>query len=174
MRNAEINRAIKRATVLAAILLTGGCASSQGDYPSLALRDNERVSGTFAAPAPSPFVPAPASPATLESLDELTAAATVAHEAFLAAVGTARPAVKRASGSAVGSDAWAEAQVAVAGLESRRSLATIALADIDRLYVDAVTQGGETAQIEDSRRVVTAQVSEQDAQIAALLARLAP
>ncbi len=158
--------------MLAVVLLASGCASAQGDYPSLAVRENERVTGSLDAPTAPPFVPAPATPATLESLGELTATASMAHQAFLAEANAVTPVVSRASGSAVGSDAWAQAQVAIAGLESRRSVAMIALADIDRLYVDAVTNGSEAGQIADSRAIVSNQIGEQDAQIAALLGRL--
>jgi len=158
---------------VATLALAGGCASAPGDYPSLALRENERVTGAFEAPRAIAFVPSAPTPATLESLGALTTTATSAHEAFLASAREATPIVERASGSPVGSENWAVAQVAIAGLESRRGVAMVALADLDRLYVDAVTQGGETLQIEGARQVVEAQVHAQDTRIAGLLAQVA-
>jgi len=156
--------------LMAGALIIVGCASAPGDYPSLALRQNERVTGALEAPRAAPFVPVPATPATLESLAQLTASASLAHEAFLGAARTAAPVVARAGSSAVGSENWALAQVAIADLEARRSVAMVALADIDRLYVEAVTQGGDPSQIEPALKQVEAQVAEQDAKIASLLA----
>ena len=45
----------------------------------------------------------------------------------------------------------------------------IALADLDRLYVDAATGGSELAQIADVRDAIAALVEEEDRQIARLL-----
>jgi hypothetical protein len=58
--------------------------------------------------------------------------------------------------------------VALAGLESARSQAMIALADLDRLMVDAALQGGELERIVAVRDTVTRQVEEQNATIEGL------
>jgi len=58
--------------------------------------------------------------------------------------------------------------VALAGLESSRSKAMIALADLDRLMVDAAIEGGELERIVEVRDTVTAQVEEQNETIEAL------
>ena len=50
----------KRLIVALACAFTAACASSPDDYPSLAIRDAERVSGTL-QPA-EPYVPTPAAP----------------------------------------------------------------------------------------------------------------
>ena len=62
----------------------------------------------------------------------------------------------------------AQASVALAGLANSRSKAMIALADLDRLMVDAATAGGELERIVAVRNTVTAQVDEQNATIEAL------
>jgi hypothetical protein len=80
--------------------------------------------------------------------------------------------VNAARGDAVGSEDWALAQVALAGLESARSRAMIALADLDRLYVDAATEGGELTRIAATRDQVIAQVEQQNATISGLLGAL--
>ncbi|GAA0275301.1 hypothetical protein GCM10009127_14860 [Alteraurantiacibacter aestuarii] len=151
---------------LGASLLAAGCATPQ-EYPSLAVRDMERFSGSM-LPAPV-FTPAPTAPATLAQLASLTETARTAHAGFLTAVQTARSRVQPARGAAVGSESWSVAQVALADLESKRSNALIALADIDRLYVDAAVEGGEIARIGAARDDISALVDEQNQLIAGLV-----
>jgi hypothetical protein len=163
------------ALALPALLVLGACASSGGgasQYPSLDIRESERVLGTMDAPPAPVFTPAPATPATLAGLDTLAATARAAHQRFLAAAGDARAVIRDAAGSATGSDGWARGQVAVAGLASIRSDAMIALADIDRIHVDAHVGGAEIARSEAVRAEVSALVAEQDRVIAGLLQTL--
>lgn len=149
----------------------GACAASDA-YPSLAIRDVERASGTMAPAEPaSPVMLAPAT-GVVDRVDRLAADAASAHRAFLAAAPPARSAVAAARGSGPGADAWARAQVAVAGLESTRSRAMIALADLDRIYVDAAVEGTDLARIAAARDQVAAQVGEQNAAIDAMLGDL--
>jgi hypothetical protein len=156
---------------LPAVLLLAGCASP-GPFPSLDMRDSERVSGTIAAPSGPAFTPAPASPATLAELDSLAARASTAHQRFVAASDDVRAVVAGAAGSAAGSDDWARAQVAIAGLESLRSDVMIALADIDRIHAQAHTSGGDIARSEAARAEVSALVEQEDLLIAGLLGQL--
>jgi hypothetical protein len=147
--------------------LAAACTTPEGEYPSLAIRDAERVTGTL-QPASAPYVPPPTPTAVLDRLDRLAAEAASAHRAFLTEAPAARNAVAAASGAEFGSDGWARASVALAGLEGARSKAMIALADLDRLMVDAAVQGGELERIVAVRNAVTAQVDEQNATIEAL------
>ncbi len=155
-------------------LVLVACASPADKYPSLAIRDNERMSGVIAAPATEPYVPADPVPATLEQVDSLAAQARAAHEAFLAAAPETRSRVAAARGADVGSDAWSAAQVAMANLESRRNPALVALASLDRVYTDISSEGRAIAPIEATHAEVAALVDEQDALIAGLLDSLAP
>lgn len=151
----------------------GACAAPQGQYPSLAVRDIERVSGTMPVePAPPQALPAPG-PATLATLDDLAASARSAHERFLAAVPQARAIARSAAKAPPGSESWAQAQVAIANLEAQRSQAMIALADLDRIQVEAATAALDTDSIDAVRRQVDALVAQQDATIWSLLALLA-
>jgi hypothetical protein len=162
---------MQRLTFLAMCALLAGCATADdGEYPSLAIRDAERVSGTL--PPPAPYVPPPTPPAVADRLTQLTSEAVSAQRTFEAAAPRARAAVNAARGDAVGSEDWALAQVALAGLESARSRAMIALADLDRLYVDAATEGGELTRIAATRDQVIAQVEQQNATISGLLGAL--
>ena len=61
-----------------------------------------------------------------------------------------------------------QAQVALASLEAARSRAMIALADLDRLYVDAAVGGEELTRIAPVRESVVELVAQQDATIEAL------
>lgn len=143
----------------------GACAASD-KYPSLAIRDAERATGTLQPPAAAAYTPPPA--AVLDRLDQLAAEAASAHQAFLAEAPQARSTVAAARGADVGAESWARAQVALAGLEASRSRAMIALADLDRLYVDAAVDGTDLARITATRDRVAAQVDEQNATIEAM------
>jgi len=146
------------------------CATPSEEYPSLALRPAERVTGTMQPVAPAPYVPTPA--AVVDRLEQLSSEAASAHRAFLAEAPRARSAVAAARGTGPGADSWAVAQVAVAGLESSRSKAMIALADLDRLYVDAAVAGEELERIGAARDRVAAQVAEQNEAIEGMLGQL--
>ena len=162
----RFNRALLLVPLLAA------CATPDGEYPSLAVRDAERVTGSLEPVPPVPYVPPPTPAAVVDQLDRLAADAAGAHQAFLADVPSARRTVGSAGGAAFGSDGWARASVAIAGLEGTRSRAMIALADLDRLMVDAAVEGAELERIVDVRNTVTAQVEEQNTTIESLLRSL--
>lgn len=149
--------------------LLSACATPPGEYPSLAIRDVERVTGTLEPVETKPYVPPPTPDEVLDRLDQLAAEAASAHQAFLAEVPAARRVVTATQGAEIGTDGWARASVAVAGLEGARSRAMIALADLDRLLVDAAIEGGALERIVAVRNAVTAQVDEQNATIASLL-----
>jgi hypothetical protein len=148
-----------------------GCTASDA-YPSLALRDVERATGTLQPAAPPPYVPPAPSSAVLGRLDQLAADAASAHRAFLAEAPRARGAVAAARGAGPGADSWARAQVAVAALESTRSRAMTALADLDRIYVDAALEGTDLTRVGEVRGRVAAQVDEQNAAIDGMLGDL--
>lgn len=159
--------------VLPAALLLAGCATPATQFPSLAIRDSERVSGSMAAPATPVATPAPIAPATLAQLERLLATVRSSHTAFTAATPAAQRAVANARGAALGSDSWSAAQVAVAGLESSRSDGMIALGDLDRLFVDAAVAGDEFERLETARMEADRLVAEETAEIDRLLGGLA-
>ena len=103
-----------------AALLVAGCAASSDRYPSLAVRDVERAEGTF-DPVPGPQLDVPevevdVGPDLGAGLTSLVADAQAAHTAFTDAVPAAERSVRAASGSSIGSDSWAAAQVALAAI----------------------------------------------------------
>lgn len=142
-------------------LLIAGCASP-GRYPSLALRDSERATGTLQPAEPEPYAP-PATPAeTLDRIAKLTSEAEAAHRTFLSVAEKGRAAILAGRAAATGSEAWARAQVALADLEASRSQAMVALADLDLLFVDAELAGAELDRIAAARESVLALVDSEN------------
>ncbi len=153
-------------------LLLSGCASAVTGYPSLALRSGERAEVAPATPS------APEAPADDPALDADLARLGGQADAGIAAFDRDYPAaehtVRAAQGSAVSSDPWVSAQVAISGLESARNDSVSALAALDTLYADRVNaiadgraQGGAEA-IDHRRRDVLAAVDSQNDRLDAL------
>ena len=155
-----------------ALPLLAACAAPTGEYPSLAIRDGERVSGAFEPPAADAYVPDSPASATIDQFDSLLQTVRTAHGRFTDAAATARRSVTAARGSRVGSPAWSDAEVAIATLQSRRAEAQVALADMDRIYVETATAGEAVATLDPARDEALQLVAEQDALIASLRASL--
>lgn len=156
-----------------AILLTG-CAADTTNYPSLARRPAERVTGTAEADAaqPAPGLPALPSPELSARLAQLTGEAEAAHRDFVAKRDRATELVAAARGAAVASESWSVASIALAELEAARSRAMIALADLDSLYAAEGVAGGPSAAVGAARDQVIALVGQEDAVLAELRGRL--
>lgn len=165
----------KKHLVALAILppLLAGCAASSEDFPSLAIRESERVTGTF-QPAPGvPWVSPPAPAEALSRLGSLEAQARTAHSAFLAQADDTRGTIAAGRGAEEGSEAWVNAQLALADLQSTRAPALIAMAELDRIYVNVLTQAAEVEEIAATRTTVLAMVEAEDRLIRELSAVLA-
>ena len=169
-----------RKAFLAAIVLVPGLAACQttpdGAYPSLAIRDVERVEGRY-EPIPGDPIDVPPVEVPLDGpLDQRLAALVEqgrsAHARFTEAAPRASRLASAASGASVGSDAWASAQVALADLDSIRSDAAIALADLDLLFIAASVEANETPALADARRTLLALIQEEDRTLADLRARV--
>ena len=166
---------IARATLLVALTgLVVSCASPRADYPTLAVRDAERVQGQFVTGEPVRLDVPPVEVDLAGGLDarlaSLVAAAQEAHADFLSIEPRAQRLVA-ASGNS-GSDSWAAAQVALAELDSARSRAAIPLGDLDAIYTSARVSASEVAAIETARGEVIALVAEEDASLAQLRGRM--
>jgi len=159
--------------LLAALAIAlAGCSTDPALYPSLSIRDAERVSGTFEPVEPERYVPPPPGQPVLDELGRLRTDAAQAHQRFLVAAQRARGKLTSARGAQQGSEAWSVAQVLLADVESSRSDAMVALADLDRIYVTAQTDGDELTQIEAARDEVSGLVAEEDRVIDSLHAEL--
>jgi hypothetical protein len=142
---------MSRAFLPLAILPTlalAACGSDQG-YPSLTKRPAERISGSAPCvagngaavlPPSAPVIPPPAEqlgPPNAEltaRLGQLVDQAQAADRRFSDRRSAADRAIAAASGSAVASENWSVADIALADLESARNEATIPLAELDQLY----------------------------------------
>ncbi|WP_336986989.1 hypothetical protein [Altererythrobacter aquiaggeris] len=151
------------------------CSGDQSRYPSLAIRDVERVGGAFGpASGPTDITPAEQPGAeTLDRLEGLRESAIAIHREFVAARPVTARTVTSARSADVASDRWASAQVALSDLESIRSRAAVALADIDLLYVDATTDGRQLDRISQARADVLALIDDEDAALGVLRAQMA-
>ena len=169
--------------IAASTALTACATTEDGDYPSLAKRDAERLTGRL-LPAGSTgagleerpaAAPAPAS--LLGQIDSLVAQARAAHGRFEAQLGTARRSVNAARGAARASDAWINAQVALSSLQSARSGTMSALADLDLLAAQELLAEGEdyAASVnaaQQARDDVAALVEEEDRAVGSLWSSL--
>jgi hypothetical protein len=158
--------------------LLAGCANpaARDNYPSLAIRPAERVSGT-AQPAPAPAQGAPPVAAEASQVAQALARAQSAHRAFLAASPAAIQRIAAARGARSPADSWIAAQVALADLQALRSQSVIAQADLDLLdaaeRLAAADQAApESEGLAAARKAVDLMIGEQDRTIARLAAQL--
>ncbi|MDJ0643982.1 MAG: hypothetical protein QNJ15_14305, partial [Erythrobacter sp.] len=135
--------------------LVGGCAGSSDQYPSLAIRDAERVSGQF---SPTRSAEAPASPTRQPrangDIARLVEQAEDSHRAFVAAQSSTSRLVSGARGSGSESEARAQALVALADLSSKRSDTAIALADLDMMAAETAIDLFSSAALDEAQELV--------------------
>lgn len=164
------------ASVVAPLLLSA--CSTGGGYPSLARRSFETVVPASSAPSVPQQTPAPDAD-LLTRIESLRSQGREGVSAFDAYYGEAASRVRAGASSAVGSENWAVAEVAIARLEQERSPAMVALAGLDSLYADrmnAVARGEADSAalnaIEAARQPILAAVESQNGRIATLTAML--
>ncbi|MEO0062658.1 MAG: hypothetical protein RLZZ08_1218 [Pseudomonadota bacterium] len=155
---------------LAALTATLAACSTpaRDDYPSLAVRPAERVTGTAEVVAQPLYVPPPPAAGVIDRLAQLREQADAAHARFITVAQNRRATVTGGRGAAEGTEAWALAAAATADLDSARSQTMIALADLDRIYVDAAVNGSELERIATARDAVAALVAQEDATLAGI------
>lgn len=142
-------------------LMIAACAAPQGEYPSLQIRAAERIDPNAEEPAPPPPAPIPAE--VLAKAERLKGEAQAADAGFQRLAPGATAAAQAARGAAVASDRWADAQVAIAMLDSQRSKTASALADLDILYADRAVALESRDEIDVARQTVARIVAGQDA-----------
>jgi hypothetical protein len=133
---------IRPATLLCITALMCGCASiDDSSYPSLERRAVE-VRGN---PVPAPIVEAPPIPivtvAFSAALRALSADAGRGEAAFRAALPNAERTIMAARGGGAASESWFAAQAALSSLEQTRAPTLLALAETDRLLLEAELAG---------------------------------
>ena len=155
----------------AGLMALGGCSSTDtAGYPSLAIRDVERVQGSAmpAAPTPDSRPLPPLSADVREKLAQLRQRAESAHQRFMAFLPVAQRRVNAAGGASIGSEAWAVATVTLAELDTSRNPGAVALADLDSLYVQAEMEAGDLVEITAARDAVLALTRAQETELARL------
>ena len=111
--------------------LLSGCTRDTSGFPSLAPRPIEKLGfAEPAAPAPAAVVADPALDASLAAIELRL---KTVGSGFAADATKAQAAARRAKGQAVGSDAWLDAQAALAGLDDWRAQASAIVTDLDEL-----------------------------------------
>lgn len=156
-----------------AALVLGACTTSEGTYPSLAKRPDERISATWPPAPPAPeAAPAPLDPAAANRLDGLLAQVRSADARFHAKEGRARSLVDAAGLAPMGSEAWSIATVAISELEAARSQAMVAMSELDSLNVSARTEGRDVTQIDTARHQALAIIAQQDRMLDSLKGKL--
>jgi len=166
-----MRRLIYTAASISAITMLTGCAASSGKYPTLEIREAERVSGTFGVPAAIKPAPLPASDA--RSLPEIEAAARTAHMKFGQSLPAARSTIDAAHGTDPSSNDWAAAQIALADIESLRSDTAIALAELDLLYAQTTLRFEQREAVGRIQQAVERLIAEEDAALTELKTAIA-
>ena len=161
-----------RLVLVVSIALLGACSAADGRYPSLARREIERVTASPSVPPP-PVPPKALSAELLGRAGALSADARRAHARFTDRRAQSSQAVAAASGAAVASEQWSLATAALAQLEASRSEAMVALAGLDRIYIDARYAGTDVSPLNPLLAEVKGMVAEEDAVIAALAGQIA-
>jgi hypothetical protein len=156
-----------RCLALPALTSLAACASPQGAYPSLAIRPAERAAGTMQPPPAEPVLTAPPA-TTLDRVAQLAADARADHHAFQRIVESARGTIAGARGADIGEEAWSRGVAALADVRAARAKTMVPLADLDRLFVDAGTQGEKTDRIAAARGEAAGLVDSEDRAVAEL------
>jgi len=125
---------MKTTAALAVVALSlAACARDTTAYPSLAPRAVEKLG--FAEPE-VPVVEAKADPALDARIVTLGRSLDAVAKGFAADAAKAEAAGGRARGKAVGSDAWLDAQTALAQLDDWRAQTSSLLTDADQIASD--------------------------------------
>jgi hypothetical protein len=148
-----------------ACVFTSACAGGSDRYPSLNIRDFERVQGQFAvaAPAREVLLPSPAPVEQVSQLQEAVDQAQQRHSEFVMTAESVRGLIAAAGGTGPDNNGWSLAQSAYADLDSRRGATAILLSELDQMYTSATLSFTEREQIDQARNRVSALVAAEDA-----------
>jgi hypothetical protein len=166
---------IRAAAFFAATALLAGCASvDTSGYPSLERRVVEARLNPVAGPAPAP-APPPVTAGFAQALGALSTDAARGEAAFRGALPGAERTIAAARGTALASEPWFAAQAALSALEATRAPTLLALAEIDRLLLEAELAGdaNRAVPLGALARDVAAQESQQTATLNRLSGLLA-
>lgn len=169
-----MHRSLPTAAILFSALALGACAQDGGAFPSLAKRPAERVTAVYGAPQPaaSPIaLPQPAA-GVLSEIDSLVGKAQQGDARFRRGEPTAQRLVGQAGRARIGSEPWAVATMAVSELEAARGQTMVPLAELDRMFAEAMTRGEDVTRIANARDRVIDIIARQDTVLGSLQRRL--
>lgn len=171
---------IKRSSAPIALALLSGliaaCASGSDRYPSLSLRDFERVQGQFAVndSVREDIHPDQLPVARAEQVREAIEAARTRHSRFITHAEQARSVIAAAAGTGPEDKRWSLAMVEIAELDSRLGATASLLADLDALYTSASLEFQQREEIADARMEASALVTEESRILQQLVDMLNP
>lgn len=146
---------IKLIFPIAGLLLSAGCATDDGAYPSLAPRPIEGRSD--AEPAASVPEAAPADATLKERLTTTIADARKGEADFEAALPAAQRAATAARNAAVSSEAWVAAQTQLSVLDAARAPTARAMTQVDGLYAELIDLAAKGENVSGIAEVAAAQ-----------------
>ena len=162
------------ALCLIAPFALAACAQDVSQYPSLAKRPAERLNATYGAPQaqvqPAPL-PLPGA-SILGQVDSLVAQARQGDARFHRGESTAQRLVGQSGRARIGTEPWSIATMAVSELEAARGQTMVPLAELDRLFAEAMTMGQDVTRIADARDQVIRIIGRQDDVLSGLRRRL--
>ena len=146
-------------------LLLAACASADvSGYPSLARRPIERQQAVVEPTETSPAPPQVASATVTQAIAGLLSDANGGETAFRRALASGQGLVNAGRGAATGTEAWAAGQTALSRIEVSRGPTVFALAELDRLALEALDKGDEAGAqaFSDAQTRIGAIVDEQN------------
>lgn len=153
------------------VTFLSACAGADDRYPSLAVRDAERVQGSL-TPAPSADN-TPPRVVDAGSINTALEQARSAHSEFTKHQGEVGQLVVAARGLSSDDDRRAEALSGMAQLISLHGQTNLALGDLDTLEAQAASDFGETEQIRAAQVSVLRMVATQELMLESLNENLA-
>lgn len=154
-------------STLGAMALLVGCAGGGEKYPSLAIRDVERVQGQYTPVQPS--TPEPIRPiASSADIAALLSQARDSHRAFVGAQPQVLRQIQATAGMTEDSKARQAALIAFADLTSLANDTAIPVADLDRFRAEAATTFAPTEAIDAARAEILLLIDEQNKVLDAL------
>lgn len=142
-----------RVLPLVPLLLATACAGTADRGPSLLPRAVEDQS--FDEPAAAPAPAATPDPALDKSIADLAARRVAATAAFAAADRQVAAALGKGARAAVGSDAWLDAQTALAALDEERATMLAVLTELEELAIARAADGKPPYPALDAARIDT-------------------
>lgn len=154
---------MKKVALLAVITLSA-CSHDRTAFPSLGVRATEKIG--FAEPEALPPEPLRADPALDAKIAAVAVRLRTIGTGFDADAARAERSAKLAKGRAVGSEAWIDAQTALATLDDWRAQASGLASEVGQLASDrAATLAPPYPALDDLQRSAAAEATRQDAVI---------